>query len=180
MFCDSFHSLDVLLQLRSLPCENMVALPSVQSLESVLHPTWATDVFRPAVRLAGERGVTICLEPLPAEDTNFINTAAEAIRFTRQLASPNFQVILDVRAMSAESIQIPQIIRESRGEFAYVHANDANLKGPGFGDVDFRPIATALREVGYDGTVSVEVFKFDEGAEAIASQSLEYLRRVFG
>src|SRR4051812_1514248 len=57
---------------------------------------WATEVFRPAVRLGEKRGVTICLEPLPAEDTSFINTAEEAVRFTRQLASPNFKVILDV------------------------------------------------------------------------------------
>jgi sugar phosphate isomerase/epimerase len=53
------------------------------------------------------------------------------------------------------------------------------MKGPGFGDVDFRPIAAALRDVGYDGVVSVEVFKFDEGPEVIATKSLEYLRRTF-
>lgn len=141
--------------------------------------TWATDVFRPAVQRGEARGVTICFEPLPAEDTNFINTAEEAVRFTRQLASPNFKVILDVRAMSHEAKPIPQILRESRGEFAYVHANDKNLKGPGFGAVDFAPIAAALREVGYDGTVSVEVFNFDEGPETIATKSLEYLRRAF-
>jgi sugar phosphate isomerase/epimerase len=140
---------------------------------------WATEVFRPSVKLAAERDVTICLEPLPAEDTDFINTAADAVRFTRQLQSPNFKVILDVRAMSWEDKSIPEIIRESKGEFAYVHANDKNLKGPGFGDVDFRPIAAALKEVGYDGTVSVEVFKYDEGAEAIATKSLEYLKRIF-
>jgi sugar phosphate isomerase/epimerase len=141
--------------------------------------TWATDLFRPAVKLGEKRDVTICFEPLPAEDTDFINTAAEAVRFTRQLASPNFKVILDVRAMSHETKSIPEIIRQSRDDFAYVHANDKNLKGPGFGDVDFRPIASALREVGYHGTVSVEVFKFDEGPEAIATRSLEYLKRVF-
>jgi hypothetical protein len=28
--------------------------------------------------------------------------------------------------------------------------------------------------------VSVEVFRFEEGAETIARQSLEYLKRVFG
>jgi sugar phosphate isomerase/epimerase len=141
---------------------------------------WALEVFRPAVERAAQRGVTICFEPLPAEDTNFINTAAEAVRFTRELASPHFKVILDVRAMSHEVKEIPQIIRESRGEFAYVHANDTNLKGPGFGAIDFVPIAAALREVNYDGVVSVEVFKFDEGPEAIATQSLEYLKRSFG
>lgn len=141
---------------------------------------WAGDVFRPAVKRAEERGVVICLEPLPAEDTNFINTAAEAVRFVQPFASPAFKVILDVRAMSHEERPVPQIIRESRGHFAYVHANDKNLKGPGFGDVDFVPIAAALREVGYDGTVSVEVFKYDEGAEVIATKSLEYLKRIFG
>ncbi len=140
---------------------------------------WAAEVFRPAIGRAEQRGVTICFEPLPAEDTNFINTAAEAVRFSREQASPAFKVILDVRAMTHEAKPIPEIIRESRGEFAYVHANDANLKGPGFGEVDFGPIAAALREVGYDGVVSVEVFKFDEGPEAIAARSLEYLRRVF-
>ena len=81
--------------------------------------------------------------------------------------------------LSSEAKPIPQIIRESWPHFAYFHANDANLKGPGFGEVDFRPIAAALKEVGYDGTVSVEVFKFEEGAEVIATKSIEYLKRVF-
>lgn len=140
---------------------------------------WATDTFRDAVKLAAQRSVTICFEPLAPVETNFINTAADAIRFTKQLASPNFKIILDVKAMCSESKPIPQIIRESWPNFAYFHANDANLKGPGFGEVDFKPIAAALKEVGYDGCVSVEVFKFEEGAEVIATKSIEYLKRVF-
>ena len=140
---------------------------------------WATDVFRPSVKVAEQRGVTICFEPLAPSETDFINTAAEGIRFTQQLASRNFQVILDVKAMCSMGQPIPQIIRESKGNFAYFHANDVNLKGPGFGDVDFRPIAAALKEVGYDGTVSVEVFNYDEGPEVIATKSLEYLQQTF-
>jgi sugar phosphate isomerase/epimerase len=93
--------------------------------------------------------------------------------------SPRFKIILDVKAMCSESKPIPQIIRESWPHFAHFHANDRNMKGPGFGDVDFKPIAAALKEVGYQGFVSVEVFNFDEGAEAIATRSLEYLKRVF-
>lgn len=140
---------------------------------------WATDTFRDAVKLAEDRGVTICFEPLAPAETNFVNTAEEGIRFARQFNSPAMKIILDVKAMCSEVKPIPQIIRESRGEFAYFHANDKNLKGPGFGDVDFVPIAQALREVGYDGYVSVEVFKFEEGAEAIATRSIDYLRRSF-
>ena len=140
---------------------------------------WATDTFRDSVQQAERRGVTLCFEPLAPVETNFINTAAEAIRFTEQFASPNFKIILDVKAMCSEAKTIPQIIRESWPHFAYFHANDRNLKGPGFGEVDFRPIAAALKEVGYDGVVSVEVFNFDEGPEAIATRSLDYLKRVF-
>lgn len=141
---------------------------------------WAADSFRDAVKRAEDRGVTICFEPLAPVETNFINTAADAIRFTQQIGSKNFKIILDVKAMCSEAKPIPQIIRESWPHFAYFHANDANLKGPGFGEVDFKPIAAALKEVGYDGTVSVEVFKFEEGPEVIATKSLEYLRKVIG
>lgn len=140
---------------------------------------WATAGFRDGVERAEERGVTICFEPLGPSDTDFINEAAEGIRFIKQLNSPNFRIILDVKAMSSEKKPVPQIIRESWPNFAYFHANDANLKGPGFGDVDFRPIAAALKEVGYQGYVSVEVFIFDEGPEVIATKSIEYLKRVF-
>ena len=140
---------------------------------------WAVSTFHQAVLRAENRGVTICMEPLSPAETNFINTAAEAIEFIKSFASPRFKIILDAKAMCSETKPIPQIIRESWPHFAHFHANDKNLKGPGFGDVDFKPIATALKSVGYDGFVSVEVFNFDEGAETIASKSLAYLRTVF-
>lgn len=140
---------------------------------------WTTATFREAVKRAEDRGVTICFEPLSPTETNFINTAAEAIEFVKPFNSPAFKIILDVKAMCSEAKPIPQIIRESTPHFAHFHANDKNLQGPGFGDVDFQPIAAALREVGYDGYVSVEVFKFEEGPEVIADRSLEYLRQTF-
>jgi len=141
---------------------------------------WAAGTFRSAVARAEKRQVTICFEPLAPAETNFINTAREAIQFVGGFHSPRFKIILDVKAMCSESRPIPEIIRESWPHFAHFHANDKNLKGPGFGEVDFMPIAAALKEVGYDGFVSVEVFNFEEGAEAIATQSLDYLKRVFG
>jgi sugar phosphate isomerase/epimerase len=140
---------------------------------------WAVETLRSAVAQAEQRQVSICFEPLAPVETNFINTAREAIEFVQRLPSPDFRIILDVKAMCSESKSIPQIIRESWPHFAHFHANDKNLKGPGFGEVDFKPIAAALKEVGYGGFVSVEVFNFDEGAEAIATKSLKYLQRTF-
>jgi sugar phosphate isomerase/epimerase len=141
---------------------------------------WAAETFRPAVARAEQREMTICFEPLAPTETNFINTAAEAIAFVQRVPSPNFKIILDVKAMCSEAKAIPQIIRESWPHFAHFHANDCNLKGPGFGDVDFKPIIAELKAVGYEGFLSVEVFKFDEGPEVIARRSLGYLRQVLG
>jgi sugar phosphate isomerase/epimerase len=140
---------------------------------------WAADTFRDAVQRAEVRKVTICFEPLGPTETNFINTAADGIRFVQQFGSPNFKIILDVKAMCSEMKPIPQSIQQSVPHFAHFHANDKNLKGPGFGEVDFKPIAATLKQVGYDGYVSVEVFNFDEGPEVIATKSLGYLKASF-
>jgi sugar phosphate isomerase/epimerase len=140
---------------------------------------FAKGTFRDSVKRAEDRGVVICFEPLAPSETNFVNTAAEGRRFAQEIGSPAMSIILDVKAMSSEGRPIADIIRESRGAFEYFHANDANLKGPGFGEVDFGPIASALRDVGYDGVASVEVFVFDEGPERIADESIAYLRKTF-
>ena len=139
---------------------------------------FAKETFAPSIELAEDRGVTICFEPLAPSETDFVNTAAKGIEFIRQFDSDAFKIILDVKAMCSDPKPIPDIIRDSHPNFNYFHANDANLKGPGFGDVDFKPIFGALKEVGYDGFVSVEVFDFEEGPETIARESLRYMREL--
>ena len=140
---------------------------------------YACETFRGIVPILEERGVTLCLEPLAPEETNFINTADEAARMICDLGSPSFQLLLDVKAMSSESKPIDQIIRENRSIVKHFHANDANLRGPGFGNTDFVPIAAALREIDYKGWVSVEVFDFSPDPVTIAVKSMEYLKSVF-
>jgi sugar phosphate isomerase/epimerase len=141
---------------------------------------WALQTFRRATLQAEQRDVTICLEPLGPSETNFINSAVEAIELARDVGSQSFRIILDVKAMCSESKPILRIIRDSCPYFAHFHANDPNLKGPGSGKVDFQPIADVLNDLGYSGFVSVEVFNFDDGPAAIASGGLNYLRKVFG
>jgi len=83
-----------------------------------------------------------------------------------------------VKAMASEPLSIPEIIRRSARHLEHFHANDVNLQGPGFGDVDFVPIFRALKEIGYPGWVSVEAFDYAPGAERLARESIEFMQRI--
>ena len=138
------------------------------------------EAFSQTLPTLEEVGVTLCMEPLGPGETDFINTASQAMRLVDEIAHPNFKMIVDVKAMSTETGPISKIIESAAGYFKHFHANDANLRGPGFGDTDFKPIAEALRKVGYNGYVSVEVFDFSPDPETIARKSIKYLRDIFG
>lgn len=140
---------------------------------------YARETFGKIVPALEARGVTFCLEPLGPEETDFINTGAEAAQMVREIDSPRFGLLLDVKAMCTEPTPIPDIIRANAAVLKHFHANDANRRGPGFGDTDFRPIAQALKQAQYDGWVSVEVFDFSPDPITIARNSMEYLHEVF-
>ena len=138
---------------------------------------YAVGVFEKALPVCEERGTTICMEPLTHLETNFCTSAEETVRLIDRIGHPNFRLLLDTKAMAFEKDGRAATIRKYGKYLAHYHANDENLNGPGWGDVDFGPIFDALRDVAYEGYVSVEVFKFDPGPEAIATKSLEYMRR---
>jgi sugar phosphate isomerase/epimerase len=138
---------------------------------------FATEVFRAAMPAVADCGVTICMEPLAPAETDFINTCAEGARLMDAVDHPRFRLHLDVKAMSSESTPITDLIARYAPRTGHFHANDPNLKGPGFGEVDFVPIFKALRDAGYDRWVSVEVFDYTPDAQTIAEQSVRNMQR---
>lgn len=139
----------------------------------------AADVLAAAAETAGDCDVIIALEPLAPTETDFLQTAGETVALIDAVAHPAVQLHLDVKAMSSEASTIPDIINAYKDHLAHFHANDPNLRGPGFGDVDFTPIAYALAEADYDKYVSVEVFDYTPDAETIARESIRYLKETF-
>ncbi|MGC8667956.1 MAG: sugar phosphate isomerase/epimerase family protein [Chthonomonadales bacterium] len=136
--------------------------------------------IRPALDRAAERAIRLCIEPLPPPEADFILTLEDASRVLARLEHPAAFTILDVKSACAERDPIPVLIHRYAGKIAHVHANDANRRGPGFGDTDFGPILAALQETKYSGFVSVEVFDYSPDPQTIARTSLAYLRAAEG
>ncbi len=138
----------------------------------------AAEVFRTALPAFADRGVTIALEPLTPLETNFINTCEEAVQLIDQVGHPSLVLHQDVKAMLSEPTPIPELIAKYAKNTGHFHVNDDNLLGPGMGRTDYRPIISALLESAYSGWVSVEVFDYRPGAEFIARESINYLKRI--
>ena len=141
---------------------------------------YAAEVLCEVLPVLESNRIVLALEPLGPQETNFLLTAAEAVELIERAASPQIQLHLDCKAMANEAMPIVELIRRNRRWLAHFHANDPNRQGPGFGSLDVLPIFAALKEVGYDGWVSVEVFDYSPGIERLARESIEYMRRVAG
>ncbi|ADB14892.1 Xylose isomerase domain protein TIM barrel [Pirellula staleyi DSM 6068] len=138
----------------------------------------AADCITRALPTLEECGVTIAVEPLGPQEGDFLNTAASGADLIERIGSANVRLHLDVKAMSTETIPIPDLLRTHRSLLHHFHANDPNRQGPGMGEVDFHPILSTLQEIDYRGWVSVEVFDYTPGVEHLARQSIENLCQV--
>jgi sugar phosphate isomerase/epimerase len=150
-------------------------LPGVSYEEA---EAYAVEVLHGAMAACRQYDVTIALEPLGPAETDFMLTAQSAIRLCKLVNSPHCRLHLDVKAMASEKVPIADNIRTCRDWLVHFHANDPNLLGPGMGEVDYRPIFAALKEIDYRGWVSVEVFKYEPSPDEIARESMEYMEKV--
>ena len=137
----------------------------------------AADVLQQAMPGFADCGVTLAVEPLGPAEGDFLLTAAAGRKLVDLVDAPHCRLHLDVKAMSTESQPIDQVIRDHADILFHFHANDANCRGPGMGETDFMPILEALADIDYQGWVSVEVFDYDPGVEALAGESIRYLQR---
>ena len=138
---------------------------------------YAIEVFERVMPAISGAGIDLCLEPLAPNDTNFINTCAQAMEVIAQVAHPHFKLHMDVKAQSSEAATtVAELIGRYARFAGHFHAQDINLQGPGMGDVDFGPIMRALVEASYERWVSVEVFDFSPGALETGRRSIQCLR----
>jgi D-psicose/D-tagatose/L-ribulose 3-epimerase len=141
----------------------------------------ATECWARAGEHARTVGVTYCIEPLSRDQTDLVNTVAEAVALVDKIGNPALRTMLDTcSAGLAETESIPAIITRyvGSGHVAHVQVNDRNRRGPGEGNDTFAPIFRALAESRYSGVVAAEPFVYAPDGRACAARSIGYIRGI--
>ncbi|MCP5113897.1 MAG: sugar phosphate isomerase/epimerase [bacterium] len=161
---------------------------------------WAVEGYREiAAHARASSDLILGIEPVNRFESHFINIAADAVQFIRDVGEPNVKVHLDTFHMVREEDDVAAAVRATGADVGYVHACENQRGIPGTGQVPWRAFFEALRDVGYDGCVTVESFdpnmesiaklcciwrKLAESPEQLASEGLRFLqdvrREVFG
>ncbi len=123
---------------------------------------------------AGERDVKIHLEVINRYETNLFNSAAETLEFIEKNKLNHCCVHLDTFHMGIDETDPIAAIRLCGKRLGYMHFADNSRCYPGSGQFDFRKIIQALRNVGYDGYLSVECLPKPDGKTA-ALKAKEHL-----
>lgn len=140
---------------------------------------WAAEAFAAAAQEAAAAGLVYCVEPLAAEEANYVTSVAEAAELVRAIGHPALRTMVDCAAATRGDDGDPAALLRQwlpTGLIAHVHANDTNRRGPGEGQLAFRPILAALRAGLYEGAVAVEPFIYEPDGPACAARAIGYLR----
>ncbi len=136
----------------------------------------AWDQIKTYLARAGEiakaKGVVIGIEPLRKQESNIINTGAEALKLLTEVNHPNVQMIIDYYHMSVEQ-EDPQIVRTAKDHIVHMHfANPAGRRWPHSADEDpgYAKFFQAVKDIRYQGGLSIEgTGTFDaDGAASMA------------
>jgi D-psicose/D-tagatose/L-ribulose 3-epimerase len=142
---------------------------------------------------AADYGVTLCIEPLNRFETSFINLAEQVIPVVDRVGHPNCQVMLDTFHMNIEEKSLGDAIRSVGPRLKHLHACENDRGAPGSGNITWKEVGSALKDIRYQGPVVIESFTakvksiaraaaiwraLAPSQDALASDGLQFLRQL--
>jgi len=119
--------------------------------------TQAYNFFETLCRRIEDHGTCFCFEPLGPNDTDFINSALDSLAIVKDLSHPALKVQLDAKALYENDEVEPDVFQSVSKELVHFHANEPGLNPLGHsGTIDHHFLAKMLRDINYDGYVSIE------------------------
>jgi sugar phosphate isomerase/epimerase len=116
---------------------------------------WAVEGLKAVREHAQREGVTIAIEPLNRFETNFVNRHDQALLLAQEVGD-DVGVCLDIYHMNQEESDPLQAIRNAGERLFDFHVADNNRMACGQGALDWASIIGTLKEIGYDGSITVE------------------------
>ena len=135
------------------------------------------DQLRDLGEFAEARGQKLLIEVINRYETNLFNTSAELREFIEKWSLPACRVHLDTFHMNIDEADMAQAIRDAGDLLGYFHVADSNRLAPGRGHIDFAALFSALREVNYGGTISLECIPWPDSQTA-GAEGYTYLTNV--
>lgn len=104
-----------------------------------------------------DHGTCFCFEPLGPKDTDFLNSAFECLAITKELNHSAIRVQLDAKALVENDEAVAATFAAVAPQLVHYHANEPGLNVLGYsGTIDHAALGQMLRDIGYDGYVSIE------------------------
>ena len=135
------------------------------------------DQLRELGLYAGQRGQKLLIEVINRYETNLFNTAGELRAFIETWQLPNCRIHLDTFHMNIDEANLPAAIETAGDLLGYFHVADSNRLAPGRGHLDFAAVFSALHQINYGGTISLECIPLPDSLTA-GADSYTYLTNV--
>lgn len=148
----------------ALGCEILAGpMFQAQGLHFVEPPTrddWnrSVEVIRIGAQHAAGRHVRLALEPLYRFEMSLVNTLADASRFCRETEMANVGLLADTHHSNIEETNVPAAWRAAAEHIFHVHISENDRGVPGRGHATGLEIFQTLRDIDYDGWLTIEAF----------------------
>jgi len=128
-----------------------------------------------------DHGTCFCFEPLGPDDSDFINSGLESLAIVEEVGSSALRVQLDAKALVENGEAHIETFRAVEPMLVHFHANEPGLGVLGSsGKIDHAALGRMLRDIGYDGYVSIEQRQLDD-ADPLAdvAKSARHLKECY-
>lgn len=130
---------------------------------------WAVESLQAAAEHARRFGVTLAIEPLNRFETYFLNTQQDAARLVKEVGAPNVKVHFDTFHANIEESHPAESVRALGPHLGHVHISENDRGIPGSGHNDWSGVLSALKEIQYQGWLTIESFAQPEPELAAAA-----------
>jgi sugar phosphate isomerase/epimerase len=137
---------------------------------------WLGEALEDLGQHAARHQVPLLYEPLNRYETNLFNRIGDAAAWLRTLRTQNIRILADLFHMNIEEADISAAFRGTVGMVGHVHFADTNRRAIGLGHLDIATIVATLRDIGYAGYLSAEIFPLPDAGGA-AEQTIKAFRQ---